>query len=171
MRHVLERVNEEFQNVYTVRRSGQTSELGRYRDLLGLRPGFLAVVRFDARAALRGRFLATAFAVFLVAGFFEALRALFDAGFGLADRFFVVEFFFLGAALAFCVVLFLAAPIAAPDSAPITVPTTGKPSAVPATAPATAPPRVLPVVPVAASVPVPVSGSVFSLSSMFLSPS
>ena len=55
---------------------------------------------------------------------------------------------FYGAAFAFCVVRFLAAPIAAPESAPITVPTTGKPSAVPATAPATAPPRVLPAVPV-----------------------
>ena len=141
----------------------QAFELGRYRDLLGLRPGFLAVARFDARATFRGGFLADAFAVFLGAGFFEALRTLFDAGLDLADRFFVVELFFFGAALAFCGVRFLAALIAAPESAPITVPTTGMPNAVPATAPATAPPRVLP------AVPVPVSASPLSLLSMSLS--
>jgi hypothetical protein len=141
---------------------------GRYRDLLDLRPGFLAVPRgFDARAAFRAGFLAAAFAVLLAAGFLGALRALFDAAFGFADRFSVVELFFFGAAFAFRVVPFLAAPIAAPESAPITVPTTGTPSAVPATAPATAPPRALPAVPV----PVPVSVSLLSLSSMFLSPS
>jgi hypothetical protein len=142
--------------------------------LLDLRPGFLAVPRgFDARAAFRAGFLAAAFAgflaaafaVFLAAGFLEALR--FDAAFGFADRFFSVEPFFLGEAVAFAfrVVRFLAAAIAAPERAPITVPTTGTPSAVPATAPATAPPRVLP------AVPVPVSMSPLSLSSMFLSPS
>jgi hypothetical protein len=135
-----------------------------------LRPGFLAVPRgFDARTAFRAGFLAAAFAVFLAAGFLEALRALFDAAFGFADRFLVVALFFFGAASAFRVVRFLAAPIAAPESAPITVPTTGTPNAVPATAPATAPPRVLPAVPVPVSVPVSVSP--FSLSSMFLSPS
>ena len=147
----------------------QAFELGRYRDLLGLRPGFLAVARFDARATFRGGFFADAFAVFLGAGFFEALRTLFDAGFDLADRFFVVELFFFGAALAFCGVRFLAALIAAPESAPMTVPTTGKPSAVPATAPATAPPSVPAVAPLV-SVSVPVSASVFSLSSMFSLP-
>src|SRR6478735_4696529 len=94
-------------------------------------------------------------------------RTLFDAGLDLADRFFVVGLFFFGAALAFCGVRFLAAPIAAPESAPITVPTTGKPSAVPATAPATAPPSAPAVAPLV-WVSVPVSASVFSLSSMFL---
>jgi hypothetical protein len=143
------------------------SRLG-YRALLGFRPGFLVVLRgFDARAAFRGGFLAAAFAVFLVAGFFEAFRALEVTAFAFVDRFLVVELFFFGAVFAFRVVRFLAAPIAAPESAPITVPTTGTPSAVPATAPATAPPRVLPAVPVPVSVPVSVSP--LSLSSMFLS--
>jgi hypothetical protein len=138
--------------------------------LLDFRAGFLAAARgFDARATFRDGFLATAFAVFLAAGFLEALRALFDAAFGFADRLFVVELFFFGAAFAFRVVRFLAAPIAAPERAPITVPTTGKPSAVPATAPATAPPSALPAVPMPVSVPV--SVSTFSLSSMLLSPS
>ena len=125
--------------------------------MLDLRPGFLAVARgFDARAAFRAGFLAAAFAVFLAAGFLEALRALFVFAFGFVDCFLVVELFFFGdaaAAFAFRELRFLAAPIAAPESAPITVPTTGTPSAVPATAPAAAPPRVLP------AVPVPVSAS------------
>jgi hypothetical protein len=107
---------------------------------------------FDAGAAFRAAFLAAAFAVFLAAGFFEALRTLFGLAFGFVDCF--VELFFFGdaaAAFAFRVLRFLAALIAAPESAPITVPTTGTPSAVPATAPATAPPRVLPAVPVSIS--------------------
>jgi hypothetical protein len=134
--------------------------------LLGFRPGFLAVLRgFVARPAFRAGFLAAAFAVFLAAGFFEALLALFDLAFGFVDCF--VELFFFGVAFAFRVDRFLAAPIAAPEIAPITVPTTGTPKAVPATAPATAPPSVLPAVPVPVSVPVSVSP--FSLSSMFLS--
>jgi hypothetical protein len=136
--------------------------------LLDLRAGFLAVPRgFDARAAFRAGFLAAAIAVFLGAGFLEALRALFDTAFGFANRF-VVELFFFGAAFALRVVRFLAALIAAPESAPITVPTTGAPSAVPATAPATAPPSVPPAVPV--SVPVPALVSLLSLSSMFSLP-
>ena len=66
-----------------------------YRALLGFRPGFLAVLRgFVARPAFRDGFLVAAFAVFLAAGFLEALPALFDAAFGFADRFFVVELFF-----------------------------------------------------------------------------
>src|SRR4029077_1643445 len=137
-------------------------------DLLDLRPGFLAVPGF----------LAAAFAVFLAAGFLEALPALFDAAFGFADRFFVVELFFFGdAGAAFALrrgalgVRFLAAPIAAPESAPITVPTIGTPKAVPAIAPATAPPMVLlvlPIVPEAASA-APLSMSLLSVSSLSLS--
>jgi hypothetical protein len=134
-----------------------------YRDLLDLRPGFLAAPRgFVARAAFRAGFLAAAFAVFLAAGFLEALRALAVFALGFVDCFFFVELFG-NAAFAFRVGRFLAALIAAPESAPITVPTTGMPNAVPATAPATAPPRVLP------AVPVPVSASPLSLSSMSLS--
>src|SRR6476659_538404 len=135
------------------------SRAAPYRDLLDLRPGFLAAPRgFVARAAFRAGFLAAAFAVFLAAGFLEALRAL------AVDCFFFVELFFFGnAAFAFRVGRFLAALTAAPESAPITVPTTGMPNAVPATAPATAPPRVLP------AVPVPVSASPLSLSSMSFS--
>jgi hypothetical protein len=145
-----------------------------YRALLGFRPGFLVVLRgFVARPAFRAGFLAPAFAVFLATGFLEALRTLALFALGFVDCFFLVElFFFADAALAFRVALevrFLAAPIAAPESAPITVPTTGTPNAVPATAPATAPPRVLPAVPVPASVLV--SASPLSLSSMFFSPS
>jgi len=106
--------------------------------------------------------LAAAFAVFLAAGFLEALRALAVFALGFVDCFFLVEAFFFGdAAFAFRVVLevrFLAAPIAAPERAPITVPTTGTPSAVPATAPAAAPPRALP------AVPMPVSPALPSLS-------
>jgi hypothetical protein len=61
MKRVLERVNEEFQNVYTMRREGGAG-LSRYRDLLDLRPGFLAVPRgFDARPAFRTGFLAAVF--------------------------------------------------------------------------------------------------------------
>jgi hypothetical protein len=139
-----------------------------YRDLLDLRPGFLAAPRgFDARAAFRAGFLAAAFAVFFLAvGFFEALRALAVFALGFVDCFFLVElFFFCNAAFAFRVGRFLAAPIAAPESAPITVPSTGTPSALPATPPATAPPSVLPAVLVSVSV------VLLSLSSMFLTPS
>ncbi len=162
MRRILERVK---------RHQGDRCA-GSYRDLLYLRLGFLGVRDgFDARAAFRMGFLAAAFAVFLAAGFLEALWALFDAAFGFADRFFVVEFFFFGVVFAFRAVRFLAALIAAPERAPITVPTTGKPSAVPATAPATAPPRVLPVEPGPVSVPVPVPESVSPLSLSSMSPS
>ena len=85
-----------------------------------------------------------------------ALRAVAGFVFVLVDRLVVEVFFFAGAAADFAflvgvLVRFLAAPIAAPESAPITVPTTGTPSAVPATAPAAAPPRVLPAVPMPAS--------------------
>ena len=127
------------------------SRAALYRDLLDLRPGFLAAPRgFVARAAFRAGFLAAAFAVFLAAGFLEALLALAVFALGFVDCFFFVELFFFGnAAFAFRVGCFLAALIAAPESAPITVPTTGMPNAVPATAPATAPPRVLPAVPCA----------------------
>ena len=51
---------------------------------------------FDARAAFRAGFLAAAFAVFLAAGFLEALRALVGAAFVFVDRFLVVELFFFG---------------------------------------------------------------------------
>jgi hypothetical protein len=135
--------------------------------LLDFRTGLLVVLRgFVARPAFRAGLLAAAFAV-LAAGLLEALRALAVFALGFVDCFFLVELFFFGdAAFAFRVALevrFLAAPNAAPESAPITVPTTGTPNAVPATAPATAPPRVLP------AVPVPVSASPLSLSSMSLS--
>jgi len=102
-------------------------------------------------------------AVFFVAVFLEALRALAVFALGFADLF-AGLFFFGDAAFAFGVVLafrFLAAPIAAPDRPPMTVPTTGTPKAEPATAPATAPPSVL------AFEPMPVSPVSFSLSSMF----
>ena len=79
------------------------SRAAPYRDLLDLRPGFLAAPRgFDARAAFRAGFLAAAFAVFLAAGFLEALRALAVFALGFVDCFFFVELFFFGdAAFAF----------------------------------------------------------------------
>src|SRR5262245_48840032 len=126
----------------------------RYR--ADFRPVFLA----DRRLADAPRVFGTDFAaVFFVAVFFEALRALAVFALGFAGL-----FFFGDAAFTFRVVLafrFLAAPIAAPDKPPITVPTTGTPKAEPATAPATAPPSVL------AFEPMPVSPISFSLSSMF----
>ena len=79
------------------------SRAAPYRDLLDLRPGFLAAPRgFVARAAFRAGFLAAAFAVFLAAGFLEALRALAVFALGFVDCFFFVELFFFGdAAFAF----------------------------------------------------------------------
>ena len=154
----MERVNEKFQNVYTLRRErdrgpGWGWAARSYRDF---RPGL-----FGGRTWLRcscgfprwlfGRRLCRLFRGGLFGSFAGALRR----NFWFCRSLLVVELFFFGdaaAAFAFREVRFLAALIAAPESAPITVPTTGTPSAVPATAPAAAPPRVLPAVPMPVSV-------------------